>query len=48
MARRIKAAVTRALRTDDRTCEVHFHQGPSGQPMPCFDARCDIPQLEVG
>jgi hypothetical protein len=47
MARRILAAIKRPLRHDD-TPQVHFHQGPSGSPMPCFDARCDIPQLDVG
>ena len=26
---------------------VHFHQGPQGQPAPCFDERCDNPRLSV-
>lgn len=26
---------------------VHFHQGPQGQPTPCFDAGCPIPRLSV-
>jgi hypothetical protein len=26
---------------------VHFHQGPQGQPTPCFDDRCSNPHLSV-
>lgn len=26
---------------------VHFHQGPQGQPVPCFDERCQSPRLSV-
>jgi hypothetical protein len=26
---------------------VHFHQGPQGQPTPCFDERCSNPRLTV-
>jgi hypothetical protein len=26
---------------------VHFHQGPQGQPTPCFDERCSSPRLSV-
>jgi hypothetical protein len=26
---------------------VHFHQGPQGQPAPCFDDRCPNPRLSV-
>jgi hypothetical protein len=26
---------------------VHFHQGPQGQPTPCFDERCSNPRLSV-
>ncbi|HEX6715170.1 MAG TPA: hypothetical protein VF066_17400 [Thermoleophilaceae bacterium] len=26
---------------------VHFHQGPQGQPVPCYDARCANPRLAV-
>lgn len=29
------------------TTEVHFHQGPQGQPSPCFDERCPNPRLSV-
>jgi hypothetical protein len=27
--------------------EVHFHQGPQGQPAPCFDEHCPRPRLSV-
>jgi hypothetical protein len=27
--------------------EVHFHQGPQGQPAPCFDERCPNPRLSI-
>lgn len=26
---------------------VHFHQGPQGQPAPCFDPGCPNPRLTV-
>jgi hypothetical protein len=26
---------------------VHFHQGPQGQAVPCFDRFCDAPPLSV-
>ena len=26
---------------------VHFHQGPQGQPVPCFDERCPNPRLSI-
>jgi hypothetical protein len=26
---------------------VHFHQGPQGQPIPCFDPGCESPALTV-
>ena len=26
---------------------VHFHQGPQGQPVPCFDEHCPSPRLSV-
>jgi hypothetical protein len=26
---------------------VHFHQGPQGQPTPCFDDRCPNPRLST-
>ena len=36
------------LRTSGQpTHGVHFHQGPQGQPAPCFDERCPNPRLSV-
>jgi hypothetical protein len=26
---------------------VHFHQGPQGQAVPCFDGHCQNPRLSV-
>jgi hypothetical protein len=26
---------------------VHFHQGPQGQPVPCYDERCPNPRLSI-
>ena len=26
---------------------VHFHQGPQGQPMPCYDSHCTSPRLSI-
>jgi hypothetical protein len=37
---RLRAAGTRGM-------GVHFHQGPQGQPTPCFDERCPNPRLSV-
>ncbi len=31
----------------DTTPTVHFHQGPQGQPTPCFEDRCPNPRLSV-
>jgi hypothetical protein len=25
--------------------DVHFHRGPQGHPMPCYDERCSMPQM---
>ena len=36
----------RTFAADDET-HVHFHQGPQGQPAPCFDSRCSSPRLSV-
>jgi hypothetical protein len=27
--------------------QVHFHQGPQGQPSPCYDTHCTNPRLAV-
>ena len=29
------------------TTGVHFHQGPQGQPAPCFDERCPNPRMSI-
>jgi hypothetical protein len=26
---------------------VHFHQGPAGEPAPCFDEACMRPRMTV-
>jgi hypothetical protein len=25
--------------------DVHFHQGPQGQPVPCYEGGCTMPQM---
>jgi hypothetical protein len=47
MARRLMAAAARALSTGPAQHEVHFHQGATGDPAPCYDARCVRPRLDV-
>ncbi len=37
----------RRIAAFDPSHEVHFHQGPQGQPAPCFDTRCANPRLDV-
>jgi hypothetical protein len=37
----------RSLTTRNDSTEVHFHQGPQGQPAPCFDEHCPQPRLSV-
>ena len=27
--------------------QVHFHQGPQGHPMPCYDDHCTSPRLSI-
>jgi hypothetical protein len=45
-ARAIRARIRR-LAEHDQAPEVHFHQGPQGQPAPCFDEGCSNPRLSV-
>jgi hypothetical protein len=45
--RSILAAVRSALREPAPDVDVHFHQGPSGMPSPCYDHRCRNPRLHV-
>ena len=44
MARRIIAAVTRALTENGNDQRVHFHSGPNGQAYACHDAGCTNPR----
>jgi hypothetical protein len=37
----------RRFAADGQNEAVHFHQGPQGQPAPCFDGRCSSPRLDV-
>jgi hypothetical protein len=25
--------------------DVHFHQGPQGQPVPCYEGVCHLPRM---
>jgi hypothetical protein len=25
--------------------DVHFHRGPQGQPVPCYEGVCQIPHM---
>lgn len=48
MAIRKFAALVRSLRVHRPTdASVHFHQGATGAPAPCFEPRCANPQLPV-
>jgi hypothetical protein len=40
-------AQLRRLTTRPDAEQIHFHQGPQGQPAPCFDAHCSRPHLSV-
>lgn len=47
MAQRFLSRIRHALRDGDNgTHEVHFHNGPEGQPAPCFNSRCSSPRLD--
>ena len=47
MARRLIAAVARALGPEAADAHVHFHQGATGAPACCYDPRCTRPRLDV-
>ena len=35
-------------KTNTTQAEVHFHQGPQGQPVPCYDGKkCPSPKLDL-
>jgi hypothetical protein len=42
----IKRALRRLLQTESGA-SVHFHRGPQGQPVPCYDEACPNPHLDV-
>ena len=46
---RVRHELSRLGRRPERSTEpaVHFHQGPQGQPVPCFEERCTSPHLSV-
>ena len=46
MARRIVAALRRAINPPYHEPEVHFHSA-DGSPEVCYDADCARPQLSV-
>jgi hypothetical protein len=48
MTRRVIDWISTAMAERYTEPEVHFHQGPENTPAPCYDARCGIPQLDVG
>ncbi|MEA2496049.1 MAG: hypothetical protein QOJ29_3960 [Thermoleophilaceae bacterium] len=37
----------RRRRRGNPALHVHFHQGPQGQPTPCYETRCDRPHLDA-
>jgi hypothetical protein len=37
----------RVRTASNEAADVHFHQGPQGQPTPCFDEHCPNPRLAV-
>jgi hypothetical protein len=46
MARRIVAALTRALRVDPQD-KMHIHAGPDGRPYVCEAPTCTSPSLDL-
>ena len=45
--RTILASVRNILRAPTPDVDVHFHQGPGGDPAPCYDHACRSPKLHV-
>jgi len=43
--RHIFAAVRRVLSEPAQPTAVHFHNGPHGEPAPCYDEQCINPRL---
>ena len=44
MIRKLREQLRRSPGSD---AGVHFHQGPQGQPTPCFEERCPNPRLSA-
>ena len=44
---RARAALHAATRGGRPEPPVHFHQGPAGEPAPCFDEACMRPRMTV-
>lgn len=42
----IMSAIRDAFRDGGPDEEVHFHNGPAGRPVPCFDRHCARPKLD--
>jgi len=43
----LKTKTRFARRRSHPAPQVHFHRGPQGQPMPCYDEHCMSPRLSV-
>jgi len=41
------STVRNLLREPSPDVDVHFHQGPGGQPSPCYEHACPSPKLHV-
>jgi hypothetical protein len=42
----IQTLISRASnRRPTKLQDVHFHQGPQGQPVPCYEDVCQTPRL---
>ena len=46
LTKKIKLARRRS-HAQEQAPHVHFHQGPQGQPTPCYDRRCANPRLSL-
>jgi hypothetical protein len=42
----IQTLISRASnRRPSELQDVHFHRGPQGHPMPCYEGVCQIPRM---
>jgi hypothetical protein len=46
LVHRARRLIRREMGTDPGA-HVHFHTGPQGRPVPCFDTGCSTPRLSV-